>query len=92
VACLKPGGLLLLDHSSRHLPDTVNPVDPFGASTEDLVRLLTDWGSSTYCVLEIVEDLPGCEHQLVLNETVSHDVTDIRTVVVQKPVSGINSD
>ena len=92
VACLKPGGLLLLDHSSRHLPDTVNPVDPFGASIEDLVRLLTDWGSSTYCVLEIVEDLRGCEHQLVLNETVSHDVTDIRTVVVQKPVSGINSD
>jgi hypothetical protein len=42
VSCLKPGGLLLLDHSSRHLPDTVNSVDPFGASIEDLTRLLTE--------------------------------------------------
>lgn len=84
VQCLKPGGLMLLDHTSRHLPDTVNPVDPFGASIDELLRLLDTWGGETYRVLEVVEDLPGQVNELVLDDTVSHEVTDIRTIIAQK--------
>ncbi|MEQ8396976.1 hypothetical protein [Thalassobaculum sp.] len=84
VKCLKPGGLMILEHSSRHLPSTVNPVDPFGASIDDLVRLLNSWGNGRYGVHQVIETLPISTYDLAVSETVNHKVVDLRAVIVQK--------
>lgn len=39
-AALRPGGVLLLDHSSRQGPRTANELDPFGITFEGLEALL----------------------------------------------------
>ena len=40
VGSLKPGGLLLLDHTRGHMPAASNALDPFGATFEALSDLL----------------------------------------------------
>lgn len=41
-AALKPGGILILDHSKLQGPRTANPLDPFGITFEGLQELLAD--------------------------------------------------
>ena len=40
--CLKPGGWLLIDHTRGHMPKSSNMLDPFGATREAVMRILTD--------------------------------------------------
>jgi hypothetical protein len=42
IAALRPGGLMLLDHTKDQTPDTSNALDPFGASLDRLVALLDE--------------------------------------------------
>ena len=37
---LRPGGMILLDHTSGHLPKSANALDPFGATEATLARIL----------------------------------------------------
>ncbi len=41
-ACIAPGGLMALEHSGRHEPKAVNPLDPFGVTFDGLVTLVAD--------------------------------------------------
>ncbi|MDP4032043.1 MAG: hypothetical protein Q8P60_04165 [Pseudorhodobacter sp.] len=42
VECLKPGGVLLLDHTAGHQPRATSALDPFGASEAGLLRILAE--------------------------------------------------
>jgi hypothetical protein len=42
IAALRPGGVMLLDHTKDQTPDTSNALDPFGASLDRLVALLDE--------------------------------------------------
>ncbi|MEO8245470.1 MAG: methyltransferase domain-containing protein [bacterium] len=37
---LKPGGLILLDHTSGHMPKSTSVLDPFGATRDAVIRIL----------------------------------------------------
>jgi hypothetical protein len=39
---LKPGGYLLIDHTAGHLPKSSTVLDPFGATREAVIQILTD--------------------------------------------------
>ncbi|TXI06284.1 MAG: methyltransferase domain-containing protein [Pseudorhodobacter sp.] len=41
---LKPGGWLLIDHTSGQTPKTANALDPFGATLEATIRILNEAG------------------------------------------------
>lgn len=40
-SCVAPGGIMTLEHSSRHEPKAVNALDPFGVDFDGLVSLVT---------------------------------------------------
>lgn len=42
VRCLKPGGWLLIDHTKGHTPKSSNVLDPFGATKDAVIRILTE--------------------------------------------------
>jgi len=42
VLCLKPGGVLLLDHTAGHQPRATSALDPFGVTEAGLLRFLTE--------------------------------------------------
>ena len=42
IDALRPGGLMLLDHTKDQTPETSNALDPFGTSLERLEKLLAD--------------------------------------------------
>ncbi|WP_112309678.1 class I SAM-dependent methyltransferase [Pseudogemmobacter bohemicus] len=42
IKSLKPGGLLLLDHTRGHSPKTADALDPFGISLEKLISMITE--------------------------------------------------
>ncbi len=42
IDALRPGGLLLLDHSKGQSPDAANPLDPFGITFERLVQFFEE--------------------------------------------------
>lgn len=42
VDCLKPGGVLLLDHTAGHQPRATSALDPFGATEAGLLRILAE--------------------------------------------------
>lgn len=42
VQSLKPGGVLLLDHTAGHQPGATSALDPFGATEAGLLRILTE--------------------------------------------------
>lgn len=39
--CVAPGGIMALEHTSRHEPKAVNALDPFGVTMEGLIALVT---------------------------------------------------
>ena len=84
VRCLKPGGLMMLEHSSQHTPNTANRLDPFGAQFAELVTLLARWGRGHFFVREIVEDLPVREKNLNITGSKLVPVKEIRAIIVQK--------
>ncbi|MBC2834391.1 class I SAM-dependent methyltransferase [Paragemmobacter straminiformis] len=42
AASLKPGGVILIDHTRGHAPRASNALDPFGATREGVVRIMGD--------------------------------------------------
>lgn len=58
VSCLRPGGILLLEHSDRHHPEGATKIDPFGITLAELVLFVTRLGEGRFWVQEILEDLP----------------------------------
>jgi SAM-dependent methyltransferase len=58
VSCLRPGGILLLEHSDRHHPEGTSKVDPFGITLADLLLFITRLGGGQFWVHEILEELP----------------------------------
>jgi hypothetical protein len=40
--CLKPGGHLLIDQTAGRLPKPSTMLDPFGATREAVIKILTD--------------------------------------------------
>lgn len=58
ISCLRPGGILLLEHSDRHHPEGATKVDPFGITLADLVLFITRLGRGKFWVHEILEELP----------------------------------
>lgn len=40
-SCVAPGGIMALEHTSRHEPGAVNALDPFGVTLEGLVDLVS---------------------------------------------------
>ncbi len=52
---LKPGGVCIIQHSKDHTPDTVNQLDPFGASIDIMPYLILKWSEGKYSVREMIE-------------------------------------
>ena len=46
IDALRPGGLLLLDHTKDQSPETTNALDPFGATIEKLQSMFQDLAES----------------------------------------------
>lgn len=73
VACLKPGGMVLLEHTSRHGASGADKTDPFGADLEVLPYLILRWGRGRYFVTDLL-DLPKAP---------SAGVTMLKAVVIE---------
>lgn len=58
ISCLRPGGLLLIEHSDRHEPVGSSPLDPFGITLAELVLLITRLGAGMFWVESLLEELP----------------------------------
>ena len=70
VSCLKPGGIMLLDHGWNYRAEQVNALDPFGISEQKLIELLEqECGDAG----RVVETIDGGTHKRF----------PIRTVVFQ---------
>jgi hypothetical protein len=52
---LKPGGLMLLDHTKGQTPEAANALDPFGATIEALCTILKDHLGKQGEIIEIID-------------------------------------
>jgi SAM-dependent methyltransferase len=59
MQCLRPNGVVLLEHSLFHTPAYASELDPFGATLPALVECLNRVGAPRWEVIEILEDLPN---------------------------------
>ncbi|WP_052507297.1 FkbM family methyltransferase [Desulfonatronovibrio magnus] len=82
--CLRPGGIMLLDHSQQHMPDHANLADPFGATLDELVMLINECGQGEFEVIDVVKDLPVKQKKLNLPANKHCWVNDIKTIIVKK--------
>lgn len=64
MSCLSQKGILLIEHSIHHEGHNADPLDPFGASRDGLVRMLNRIGSPGFRVVDTIEDLPMAAHGL----------------------------
>ncbi|MEX0899749.1 MAG: methyltransferase domain-containing protein [Gammaproteobacteria bacterium] len=55
MRCVRPGGVCLLEHTSRH--EHATELDPFGASIDEMPGLIEAWGEGRYRV-ETILDAP----------------------------------
>jgi SAM-dependent methyltransferase len=53
--CLKPGGWLFIDHTRGHMPKSSNVLDPFGATREAVIKILTDSCGAFGKVTEVLD-------------------------------------
>ena len=60
--CLKPGGWLLIDHTRGHMPKSSNVLDPFGATREALIKILTDSCGALGTVTEVLDRTADAEY------------------------------
>lgn len=58
MSCLSENGVLLIEHTRLQDGTNPDPLDPFGATREGLIRLLDRIGSGTFKVVSVIEDLP----------------------------------
>lgn len=55
MACLRPGGFLMLDHGVNYQPEQVSAMDPFGISEQGLIRLLNRLADGRGRVVEVID-------------------------------------
>lgn len=55
ASCLRPGGLMMLEHSHQHTADTTNNVDPFGIEADALSAMLDQLDGAKIKVREILD-------------------------------------
>lgn len=55
IGALRPGGLLLLDHTRDQTPETSNALDPFGASLDRLQGMLATDFAAEGAVLPVID-------------------------------------
>ena len=58
ISCLKPGGALVLEHSRSHRPEGCCAADPFGATVEGLIQILSAAGQGKLGLAQVVGNLP----------------------------------
>ena len=75
ASCLRPGGVMLLEHSQQNTDQAVTELDPFGADVGELVAMLDRIGGTAFGVREVIESFPF--------EPASH-LRDLRIIVVEK--------
>lgn len=56
MSCLKPGGLLLLEHTPSHVD--ADEMDPLGMTLDEMVRLLDDLAQGRWRVKEVLHNGP----------------------------------
>lgn len=54
MSCLRPGGVVIIEHSSLHEPEGASELDPFGADVVQMPYLITLWGKGRYGVRELL--------------------------------------
>ncbi|MER2537326.1 MAG: methyltransferase domain-containing protein [Rhizobiaceae bacterium] len=55
VSCLKPHGLIVMEHTSGHEAAATSEMDPFGAALTLMPYLVTTWGKGRFHVAEILD-------------------------------------
>lgn len=55
IAALRPGGLMLLDHTKGQTPDSSNALDAFGISLEGLQQMLLDQFGDRGALLPVID-------------------------------------
>lgn len=58
AACLRVGGVMLLEHTEEHTPKSVTALDPFGAEAEELVAIIDNAGGAYFGVREVISEFP----------------------------------
>ena len=56
AACLRVGGVMLLEHTDQHRPTAVSALDPFGAERDELVMMLNEFGRGEFAVREVITE------------------------------------
>jgi hypothetical protein len=62
VEQLAPGGLIFVEHTLMHAPQTVSESDPFGAHPLIMPYLVLEWGAGRYCVVDILRPAHNKPH------------------------------
>lgn len=60
--CLKPGGWLLIDHTRGHMPKSSNVLDPFGATRDAVVKIMTETCGDLGRVVEVLDRTADAEY------------------------------
>lgn len=58
MECLTEKGVILIEHSIHHEGRNADPLDPFGATRDGLVRLLDRVGCADFKVVDVIVNLP----------------------------------
>lgn len=53
MQCIRPGGVCIIEHSSRH--ERATELDPFGAHVSEMPYLVLTWGEGRYAVTRILD-------------------------------------
>lgn len=53
MRCIRPGGVCIIEHSSRH--ERATELDPFGAHISQMPYLVLAWGEGRYAVTRILD-------------------------------------
>ncbi len=75
AACLRVGGVMLLEHTDQHRSDSVSALDPFGAERDELVMMLNEFGAGEFTVREVI-----AEHDF----QVADHLKELSFIVVEK--------
>ena len=52
---LRPGGIMLIEHSMGHLPEYTSEMDPFGVTFRELVEFIDNVGAGKFSVIDKIE-------------------------------------
>lgn len=58
-SCLRPGGMMVLEHTRLHAPSSSSRLDPFGIELDEFAAMLTDIGTASGLVVrEVMTSFP----------------------------------